>query len=1093
MIRLPSLLSLPRGEAHRKLALLAVAWIGASLPLAGGADAQRFGRNKIQYDNFDWKVLSTPHFEIFFYPEEEALAARAAVIAEDAYVRISELFDHEFSSQVPFILYASPNDFQQTNISDGLIGEGTGGFSEPLRNRMVLPYPGDNQGFIHVINHELIHVFMFDIAWKSTGPGRARRQIFPIPLWFAEGAAEWFSTGWDLQADMWLRDATIHGWVVPLTRIYGGFQVYKEGQSAMRYIAETYGRPKVVEFFKSVGRTGNVERSVNTSFGLSMKKFDENWRRWLKHDYWELYAEKQELEEVGIQLTDHAENGNYFFQQPAISPDGRTIAFFSDNDGFPELYLMDAIEQTIIRKLATGYRSNDFLSLHSFDSGISFSPDSKRIAFIAKSGGDEVLYVINVEDGSVENKMKLPTEIARSPDWSPVADQVVFSGTEGGQTDLYLVDLNAKKVQRLTNDVADEHAPAWFPDGKRIVFSSYPNTTVDIRFERGEKGTLNLAPVDFERSGNVSHVGVTFDIQTMDLTTGTSELLISTTGADTEPVVWDEDTVLFVSDANGIQNLYEYRISEGSVRRLTDVLGGIFQPDVSREANTLVFSAFTQAGWDIVLNESFSEYAAQNEFPIETEIEMISIYTNPSADEPSVADSSRVSDGNGIRLPISIPTPGSVALSTNASEHLVAQVAQTEEEHAEDGEPSELSPAQVDSALATLDRVPVEPEPKFEPRRPIGTVEPYKLRFSLDPVGSGFGGVYYSSGVGLGIANVISLSDLMGNHRMSFLVNFYGSLKYSDLAAGYSYRKRRINYSGGIFHYRNYINSNFTSLGEIYDRTQRFSERNYGAFVRASLPMTQFDRVDFELQSFVSEKEFYETDDGFTYKKTDTTYDTIFQPSLSFSHDSAFYGPHGPVTGSRYSVSFAPTAPLFDRDVDRATSYIDLRKYMRLFGSRQSIAVRATAAQSTGKTPRYFVVGGPGTLRGYDTFDFERTDGPNNPRYNNLVGNKMLLFNIEYRFPLIDALYLGWPGSWGIGGIGGTVFFDMGSAFEGDLKPWGEAPNGDFRLDGLNADFGFGIRTNVAFLPLKFDWAWKTDMNSTAPHVQYNFSIAPEF
>ena len=145
------------------LALLAAISLGSAVP----AEAQFFGRNKIQYENFDWKVLNTPHFEIFFYSAEEGLAARAAVLAEDAYLRLSLLFDHQLETQVPFILYASPNDFQQTNISDGLIGEGTGGFSEPLRKRMVLPYPGDNEGFVHVINHELVHVFMFDIAYRS--------------------------------------------------------------------------------------------------------------------------------------------------------------------------------------------------------------------------------------------------------------------------------------------------------------------------------------------------------------------------------------------------------------------------------------------------------------------------------------------------------------------------------------------------------------------------------------------------------------------------------------------------------------------------------------------------------------------------------------------------------------------------------------------------------------------------------------------------------------------------------------------------------------------------------------------------------------
>ena len=294
MTRLPLRISWPSLSIRCLAACLALAVL---IPAAPGASAQRFGRNKIQYDNFDWRVLSTPHFEIFFYPEEETLAARAAVIAEDAYVRLSELFEHEFSSQIPFVLYASPNDFQQTNISDGLIGEGTGGFSEPLRNRMVLPYPGDNEGFVHVINHELVHVFMFDIAWGSTKHERGTAAAGSRCRCGSPRACRGMvlRRNGSTNADMWLRDATIYDWVIAArTRSTADTRCTRRASRAMRYIAETYGDEKVVEFFKSVGRTHNVERSMEQTFGTDTATFSEAWEKWLKSEYWPLYSEKQE-------------------------------------------------------------------------------------------------------------------------------------------------------------------------------------------------------------------------------------------------------------------------------------------------------------------------------------------------------------------------------------------------------------------------------------------------------------------------------------------------------------------------------------------------------------------------------------------------------------------------------------------------------------------------------------------------------------------------------------------------------------------------------------------------------------------------------
>jgi outer membrane protein assembly factor BamA len=184
--------------------------------------------------------------------------------------------------------------------------------------------------------------------------------------------------------------------------------------------------------------------------------------------------------------------------------------------------------------------------------------------------------------------------------------------------------------------------------------------------------------------------------------------------------------------------------------------------------------------------------------------------------------------------------------------------------------------------------------------------------------------------------------------------------------------------------------------------------------------------------------------------------------------------------------------PLSDDSVKRTTSFFDVRKYAHIW-YRNSLAFRLVGATSFGADPRQFTVGGPGTLRGYDVYDFE-TQVPGT-MYDNLLGRNLMVMNLEYRFPLVDYLIFGWPGRFGFSGIGATVFFDAGSAFNQDFDKFQVFTTditGNTRLADLNADFGFGIRTNLGGLPLKFDWGWKTDLVNVG-NAQFNFSIGPEF
>ena len=134
----------------------------AGLVLAIPAHAQ-FGKNKVQYDEFDFQVLQTEHFDIHYYPEEEAAVMDAARMAERAYARLSKIFRHDWERRKPLILYASQSDFQQTNIFQFQISEGTAGITERIRDRIVLFFPSAYPEFEHTLTHELVHAFQIDI------------------------------------------------------------------------------------------------------------------------------------------------------------------------------------------------------------------------------------------------------------------------------------------------------------------------------------------------------------------------------------------------------------------------------------------------------------------------------------------------------------------------------------------------------------------------------------------------------------------------------------------------------------------------------------------------------------------------------------------------------------------------------------------------------------------------------------------------------------------------------------------------------------------------------------------------------------------
>jgi Tol biopolymer transport system component len=995
--------------------------------------ADWFSRNKIQTGDPDWQTLITPHYEITYADGADELAVRASIIAERAYREYADRLNHELEKRIPFVLYSSHAAFASTNISDQLLGEGTGGFTEPARNRMVLPYEGSHADFVHVIRHELVHVFMFDITFGSSRKSGARGRFFHIPLWFAEGMAEWYATGWDASADMYLRDATTSGYLWPLDRV-GGFMVYKEGQAAMRLISETYGEEKLVQMWHTLGRSRNMDRTMDAVLGLDMKALNEAFEIEMRERYWSLYGSMERPEEIARSLNRHMEDGHGFNQRPALSPDGNTIAYFTDRDGLVDLYLMSALDGKVLHKVATGHRSDRFESMHSFRSGISFSPDGSEIALIARSGSRETLHTLSVENGRVLRSLDLGLDGATGPAWSPDGSRIAVAGTRLGRTDLYMIDLTAAEqnkplrhfesreiedgvmLYRITDDIDDEATPAWSPDGKLLAYPRSNRSELDYEFEVDEDGNRRLVSARF-RNGLDATVtsGSGRDLVLLDPHSGESVVLKPEAGNWLDPEWLDNHRLLAVDNRHGVDNLSELtldaqRTSVLCNRTLTNVAGAAAQPTYAAQADRLVFASFREGGWDLFAVDNYEQWSQRK--PEGEHLQDIEL-------EPPVLVTS-----NGGPRPVS-------------------------------GD------------------------------EPIGTVRDYKPKLHLDSSGAlGGGAVYMSPQAGLGMANVLHFSDMLGDYRLSALLNIYGSIENSDLALSYAYLKRRMDFGAGLFHYQSYYNSMFTSVGEVLPYDVFFSERNFGAYMMASYPFSTFRRVSLQLTGLALERTDYTWDPtGYYLVASDKQTHYLFQPSLSFVHDSAFYGYYGPVTGSRFLIQYDPALGVTHNSLSRQTLVADYRRYW-MPARRNTIAVRFLGAVSGGKQPRAFVLGGPFTLRSHDFYDY-RTQ-------TNLAGPKMAMVNLEYRLPLLDALIFGWPGRWGLGPFGASVFFDMGATWYDTFSPFGHNDSGQWGFRDLRGGYGIGIRTRLGFLPLRFDWARPTDLHGSGDTI-FHFSIGPEF
>ncbi len=612
-----------------------------------------------------------------------------------------------------------------------------------------------------------------------------------------------------------------------------------------------------------------------------------------------------------------------------------------------------------------------------------------------------------------------------------------------------------------------ESEPAWAPDSKTLYFIS-------------DRGDYLSTDVTLDAFDLVEHNFNQFDLYSINIETKEINRLTDNWHTKRSPLVTpDGKKIIYISNKNGINNIYARDLESGKERPLTNSLSSILQLSMSADQTKLVFSTQFYGGYDIFfINNPLQQTLDQDELE-QTEFIAQKLRRMEAQEVAAQADTtviieeneSELAGGDTVREPSVYGEDIAIDFGTYVfGDHVTTPVAPD---------------VDVSGVFAVSDNV--DEEGRFVPQE-------YRLNFSPDIVIANAG---YSTFWGVQGSTLMAFSDMLGDHQIYFLTNLQIDLKNSDYGLAYFYLPGRIDWAFQGYHTARFLLQ--TDPQNPLSSYSLFRYRTYGAGALMSRPIDRFRRFDVGLSWFNVSRENLDV-----FHAPMERYTVLF-PSVSYIHDNILWGFISPRRGSRYNITVHGSPKLSDDSFGFMSVLADYRTYTSI-GRDYTFALRFTAGSSFGPNPQKFMLGG---VEGWINRRFEDNVIPiedaqdfvfltpvlpmRGHNYNAMLGSNYALMNFEMRYPLI-RYFLGGPLPLALQNIMGVMFFDVGSAWD-DFSEWrGVRRNefGNLETDDLLIGTGFGARIIIFGMLLRFDMAWSYDLDSWSK-PKYYWSLALDF
>lgn len=1103
-----------------------------------------FGKNRIQYRQFDWLYLSGENFDVYYYDARRAVAQEALEYLEGEFDRITDLIGYPPYFKTKVFLYNSLSDLRQSNVGLNHNVFNVGGETEFIKPYVEVAHLGTAQEFkeelLFQISDLMINEMMFGGNLKDMFQSSI---LMNLPDWFVDGASLYVAKGWSMEMDDYIRQLMTTRKARRATKL-SGQEASLVGQSIWNFIAEKYGKSSVANILNYTRVTRNEEKSILITLGINFKQLLVEWRKF--------YTDMQVNVDKSYQATQDSisftrqHNKTTEFTTVKISPDGRNIAY-AENDRGRYIVKVRSLESGREKTIISGgskvikQRVDDRLPLIAW-------ADANTLGVIGVKNGEYIFWLYDFL-----TKTKLPRDLerfsnVRSFDFSSNGRLVILSADFEGKSDLFLMSAKRNRApRRLTNDIYDDLDPSFIPNTNRIVFTS--NRSTD---------TLRAnVKLQFEQLTNNYNLFV-YDL---DSTKFLLNRITNTLSKDISPRAIDENNFYYLSDQRGIVNLFKYNKTTGIYSQVTNYSSSIKDIDLNFSTNTMAMvmtkdmkqNIFVDRNFNVgrqvftpatrrkdlqqarVIRERRKQQEEDKNMSIKDLLNARRNQAQPKIDTVSsvIDTTSMASPADSLIVQQDVPVLRDTLMVNTNSVTVVAadSVAREEAPSPKEGVVNTDNYVFEDEAVKQT-----QPGESFitrfmkarETSRITGPF-PYESKFSsnnlvtslvVDPLRSAS-----RASSGLGISIETQMNDMLENYR------FFGGLMTSvDLRSGdfygeFQYLKSLIDFSARVD--RKGIRWEAAPI-ETGDQGNLYHYSLNRIEVGASLPIS--DRIRFTLKPFGTLTRSVSLGPA-DYPSTPPTGDPINNIYAGIKseivYDNSVSTGLNLIEGTRGKISFQHHQGLQNEDLSFSQASIDVRHYQKIY-KEIVFAVRGFGGTFFGRSPKKYLLGGMDNW----FFNKTRTDGRTsngepNPLgfsganqdilfveyatslrgfdYATLFGNSVLMANAEFRVPLIRALSSGPISSNFLRNMQFIAFYDIGTSWSGsppfnsgNSVSYEEIINGPFKAQIKNYlnpwlySYGVGMRTVMLGYYMKFDLAWPVEnyeVSKPRVHVTLGFDF----
>jgi hypothetical protein len=992
-----------------------------------------FGKNRIQYKPFDWQVITTQNFEVYFYDGGQQMATLAAQFAESDFDRVTEILGYSPFSRTKIFVYNSSQDIYQSNVGVNFSSEKEIKNENLSKSRIEIAYQGDYTTFKKEIIRDISEVFVYDMLYGGSLKDALQNSLLlTVPEWYISGITAYISEGWSTQSDEYMREMILAKRLKRPTQVYGKDAIFV-GQSIWNYIAERNGRDNISNILNLTRIIRNEQTSISSTLGMPYLRFLREWR-----DYYTNLAENvsanYENAKFDAKLQEFKTDGNNKLNKFKISPDGAFLAYSTVNVGKSSVEILDIKSKKSVTLLTVGYKTLSEAS--TVNTPLLSWTKANSLAVVYESKGDvwfNLFTGISDKDlsGKNEKHKTLKFNQIHNFDISDDGAKMVISAEQKGQNDLFLYDVNRDNYTQLTNDLYDDLYPQFVGSEGKVIFTS-----------NRLKDSLNVDKGTYKTFSNRFKLFLHDGKPKADLV----KRLVDSLDGISHPIVADGNTVYFLSDDKGISNIYRLVAGDSTTSQITAFRNSVTDFDIASGTNSLVYRS-------LINNHE-------------------GIYYQQKADlspRGAVSNTPRAARLKGVAVTQAntINSKPDAQTTTKGPENAMPE---TSKMVLLDGE-VDTDNYQFSNPSGSYNRTPIIEKPvvgEKKSRSDKVTANKNLRKENIKIKGpTEYGNPFVYNGTdgnflvdpirGLGYSLTGKMNDLLENHQVNAGAFATFNLKNIDLFAEYSYLPKRIDYS--VRFDRKLISSNVgdpagkNRLNKLTLAAAYPFNTHLRLSVSTSYTATRY--LDFEPSNLSSPDLFSDYLGG----KAELVYDNTISTGVNT------------LEGTRMKLKFDHYTGISSaRDgFERITA--DIRHYIK-FGQGMILAGRLSGGHSFGNTPQLTSMGG---VDNWVFINREDRNSPDNPlnatkqdsrdlffldfatnlrgfNINKLSGRSHLLFNLELRIPIVKYLYQGQVYANFFKNLQLIAFTDVGTAWTG---------TGPFsRKNGFNTNIYGGTNIN---------------------------------